>query len=424
MHTRIRKHAATLCVASTLCAAAGLLAVTACARLPLWHPRPLTSVERIEGWIPYWVDGDAVAREAITAGFTDLLLFHGTVDAEGNVLLENPDRLEQARSRAAAKGVRTWLTVTNHGRSLEGALGPGRLEAHVDRLLEAFLASGCKHLDLDYESMTTTQALRLPELAGMLDARLDADVKLSFTLQPVDDRYRRDQRPMVRELLQMPRVTTVRFMMYDYAWRNSLPGALFPMDEYERLLRGWARYGEKLTVCLPLYGYDWPRPADASIPRAESVFLRDVPALPGATFYWMRAEGELAARYTQDGVHHMVAVPSLRAVNERVRIALDHGIPAVAFWHLGGADLVPVVRASRRSSRTKETVTYQEIAGWDAWLMPFKHSVSRVIIGDGTSLENLAARYNIPLPTLHRFNTHVQGSLNGQKIFLPTSQNL
>ncbi len=406
------------------CAALFLVAFSACARFPLWSLRPLASLERIEGWIPYWVDGDAVAREAIAAGFTDLLLFHGTVDADGNVLLENPDRLEQARSRAAAKNVRTWLTVTNHGRSLEGALGPGRLAAHVDRLLEAFHASGCQHLDLDYESMTTAQALRLPELAGMLAARLDDDVKLSFTLQPVDDRYRRDQRPMVRELLQMPRVTTVRFMMYDYAWRNSLPGALCPLADYLRLLRKWAHDSEKLTVCLPLYGYDWPRPEDVSLPRAESVFLRDVPALPGATFYWMREEGELAARYTKDGVHHMVAVPSLRAVNERVQIALDQGIPAVAFWHLGGADLRSVVRASRRSSRPQEAVSYQEIAGWHSWIMPFKHRVSRVMISDGTSLENLATRYNIPLPTIHRFNSHVQGSLYGQTIFLPTSENL
>ena len=348
-----------------------LISLAACMHVPFWSPSPLASLERIEGWIPYWVDGESVTQEAVAAGFTDLLLFHGTVDAQGRVLLEEPERLQRAMAYAAGADVRTWLTVTNHGRSLEGALGSGRLEAHVESLLEAFHASECQHLDLDYESMTTAQAMQLPELARMLEERLDETVKLSFTLQPVDNRYRPDQQQMVRELLEMSRVETIRFMMYDYAWRNSLPGALCPVEDYERLLRLWYRYADKLTICLPLYGYDWPRPLDATLPRAETVFLRDVPDLPAA-FYWMRAEREMAARYTKEGVNHMVAVPSLRAAQERVETALDYGVPAIAYWHLGAAELAPVVRASRRGRRPREAIAYREIDGWDTWVEPYR----------------------------------------------------
>lgn len=402
------------------CAVISMLALSACVWIPA-RSRPVAEAHRIEGWIPYWVRGEQVAREAAAAGFTDLLLFHGTVDEQGGVSIEKPEGLEQARVRAEQAGAQTWFTVTNHGKSLEGALGPGRLEAHADHLVRAFRASRCRHLDLDYESMTPAQAMQLPRLARLLDARLDASVRLSFTLQPVDTVYRPEQRPMVRELLHMPRVATVRFMMYDYAWRNSLPGALCPKPAYERLLRTWARYADKLTVCLPLYGYDWPRPNDLSLPRAETVILRNVAALP-AEFFWMRAEGELAARYTRDGVPRMVAVPSLRAVNERVRLALDFGVPAVAFWHLGAAELAPVAQATRRDIRPTEVVSYKEIAGWDEWLTPFKRRVCRVMISDGTSLETLASRHGIPLNTLLRFNAQIQGDPKGQRVYLPMTR--
>jgi len=379
---------------------------------------PLSKLQRIEGWVPYWTDEAKVAQEAVEAGFTDLLMFHGTVEETGSVKLERPEGLERGRLAAVRGGVRTWLTVTNHGKSLEGALGAGRLDAHVESLLAAFEQSRCQHLDLDYESMTLAQALQLPELARKLDSRLESRVRLAFTLQPVDTVYRPNQRDMVRELLAMPRVYTVRFMMYDYAWRGSLPGGLCPMPEYRRLLNTWAGHGGKLTMCLPLYGYDWPRPEDVSIPRADVVTLRDVGGL-NAEFVWMRHEAELAARYTKDGVPRMAAVPSHRAVQERVRVALDFGVPAVSFWHLGCGKLGPVAAASTRDGRVSEPVSYRELDGWDDWLIPFKERVCKVVTGDGTSLNEYATRHGVERNVMLRFNASLAGDTTGQRIYIP-----
>ncbi len=379
---------------------------------------PADSLARLEGWVPYWVDERKVTREAVAAGFTDILFFHGTVTASGSVKLENAQGLERSRRAALRGGAQTWLTATNHGRSLEGALGPGRLEAHADSLLAAFAQSRCSHLDLDYESMTPAQARQLPALARLLDARLDDAVRLSFTLQPVDTAHRREQAGMVRELLAMPRVHTVRFMMYDYAWRNSLPGALCPLPAYRRLLDTWAEHADKLTVCLPLYGYDWPRPLDTSLPRADTVLMRNVPDL-SAEFAWMREEAELAARYQKNGTLHMAAIPSLRAIQVRTEMALDYGVPAVAFWHLGAARLAPVVQATRRGARVSDPVLYGEEEGWQAWLAPYQRQVCRTVEGDGRSLAELAKAHGIDLPLLLRFNPHVSGSTRGRTIYLP-----
>lgn len=384
---------------------------------------PAGQPEQIAGWVPYWVDEEQVVDEAVRAGFTDILMFHGTVKDNGQVKLENPEGLARGLRVAGSGKVVTWLTVTNHGRSLSGALAPGRLEMHVASLLDRFGQSGCDHLDLDYESLTPDQARQLPRLAGLLDRDLPPGVKLSFTLQPVCSLLRRDQVAMVRELLAMPRVHNIRFMMYDYAWRHSLPGALCPLSAYRRLLETWEGYGPRLTVCLPLYGYDWPRPEDVSLPRADTVFLRDVPGLP-ADFFWVRQDAELAALYVKDGVQRMVAVPSHRAIKVRVAMALAHGVPSVAFWHLGAARLAPVVTATRRDGGgVAEEVDYGEIGSWDEWLQPYKQRVCRVIIGGDDSLAEIAARYGVPPGKMNRFNRHITGSPRNRTVYLPLSGN-
>jgi hypothetical protein len=403
----------------------GGLALMAALALPGCDPgattrsEPLPKLGRLEGWVPYWTREETVVQAAVAAGFTDILLFHATVEEKtGRVKLEKPDGLERGRQAAEQGGARTWLTATNHGKSLEGALGAGRVAAHVESLLAAFTSSRCRHLDIDYESLTPAQAQQLPELARQLDRRLAPDVRLGFTLQPVDSVYRPEQREMVRTLLAMPRVHTVRFMMYDYAWRTSLPGALCPLPAYRRLIEEWAAFAPKITVCLPLYGYDWPRPEDTTLPPAETVVLHNVRALP-ARFFWLHEEEEMAAFYARDGVPRMVAVPSYRAVNVRVRLALDLGIPAAAFWHLGAGAPERVVAAAQRRAKIREDVAYNEAASWEEWLEPYKRRVCRTVTGDGRSPAELARAHGVALSDFLRFNPRLTGDTTGQTLYLP-----
>ncbi len=381
----------------------------------------LERLDRIEGWVPSWGDEARIAAEAAQAGFTDLLFFHGTVGDDGVVKLEDTAGLEGGRIVAVRAAVRTWLTVTNHGKSLEGALGTGRLNAHADSLLRAFAESRCQHLDLDYESLTSAQARALPELARILAPRLGEGSRLSFTLQPVDGVFRPGHSAPIRELLAMREIYTVRFMMYDYHWSGSLPGALCPIDAFERLLHYWPGHANRLTVCLPLYGYDWPRPMDTTLPRAKSVTLRDVPALerqPGFEAAWMEAEAELACRYGT-GAQNWVAVPSFGAVTRRVTLALEHGVPAVSFWHLGCGRLDEVAEASRRNAEVPEVVSAAALPSWDTWLEPFKRQVCTVVRGDGRSLEEYARAHGVERAHILRFNEHIESDTSGLEVFIP-----
>ncbi|MBX3460579.1 MAG: hypothetical protein KF696_11555 [Planctomycetes bacterium] len=383
-----------------------------------FSPTPLERLDRLEGWVPSWTDEPQVVEQATKAGFTDLLFFHGTVDEQGGVKLEDAGNLERGRNLAVLRGARTWLTVTNHGKSLEGALGPGRLKAHADRLTRLLADSRCQHLDLDYESLTTAHANALPELAQLLADRLDAGTRLAFTLQPVDSVLRPQQIDAVTKLLKMPQVYTVRFMMYDYHWSGSLPGALCPIDAYRRLLDHWAPYAHKLTMCLPLYGYDWPEPPDAGVPKAKSVTINDWPKLasqPQFTAAWMKQEAELAVRYKGQ----WAAVPSFRATTLRVTTALDMGVPAVSYWHLGCGKLAEVANAGNRGADVPEPLAYTELESWDAWLVPFKRRVCKVVTGDGRTLDQYASDYGVSRFNMNRYNEHISGSTLGQEVFIP-----
>ncbi|MCB9933157.1 MAG: hypothetical protein H6841_07035 [Planctomycetes bacterium] len=382
------------------------------------RPAPLERLDRVEGWVPYWADEEQIAGSARKAGFTDLLFFHGSVAADGKVKLEDEPGLKAGL--AAAGELRRWLTVTNHGGSLAAPLSDSGMDDHADSLLAAFERSGCDHLDLDYESLSSTQAAALLTLAEKLAPRLPFGARLSFTLQPVDGQLRPEQADAYRRLLDSPNVYSVRLMMYDYHWRGSLPGALYPLPAYKRLLEFWAAHTHKLTLCLPLYGYDWPRPEDTSLPRAEVVTLRDVKALrarPGFDAVWMEHEAELAGRY--DG--HMVALPSLRAIQTRVELGLDWGVPAVSFWHLGCADPAPVRQVCERDVLAVEAIAYDHGEGWSQWIDSFKRRVCKVITTDGSrTLEELAEAHGVPRATMYRFNEQIEGGeLRNRTVFVP-----
>ena len=390
-------------------------------RVAAVHVEPLAELDRIEGWVPSWGDEAKIASEAQSAGFTDLLFFHGSVAADGVVKIEDAPGL--AAGLKAATGVRRWLTVTNHGGSLEEPLGAGR-GAHLESLLEAFQRSGCDHLDLDYESLNKRQAEGLLALVETLGDRMPAGSRLSLTLQPVDSRLRPDQRDVYRSLLESRHIYTMRLMMYDYHWRGSLPGALYPMPAFKRLIAEWAEFAHKLTMCLPLYGYDWARPEDVSLPRAEVVTLRDVKALsekPRFDAVWMSAEAELGARYNSGGVTHYAALPSLKAIQARVVASLDGGVPGVSFWHLGCAGLAPVQAACTRDSQPREAISYDTADGWGDWITPFKHRVCTVVTAEGdTTLEKIGEQHGVTRALMYRFNEQIEADdLRGRIVFVP-----
>lgn len=382
---------------------------------------PIDALTCIEGWIPSWADEAALVQQAAQAGFTGLLFFHGSVKADGKVSLEDPKGLQAGVDLANARELTTWLTVTNHGSDLGGALASGRTDAHVESLLAAWRKSGCGHLDLDYESLTLSQLKALEScIEGIVEGLGNA--RLSLTLQPADGTLRPDQLPVYRRLLANRNVACLRLMAYDYHWKGSLPGALCPLPAFERLIEAYPEYRSKLVMCLPLYGYDWARPQDATIPTASTITLRDLPNLSGPVrAVWMRQDAELALEYGGTN-RHWVAAPSLRAVRQRVQVMLQQGVPGVCFWHLGCASLAAVAKAARDPETSQpEAFETTESESWRQWQQAFKQRVCDTVTArPGDTLESIGRAAGVERAAMFRFNEDLTNDgLAGKTVYVP-----
>ena len=390
-------------------------------------PLPPDSITRVEGWIPYWGDPVETTRAAIEAGFTDLLFFGATLGPDGKMKLDRHSHVKKAIDVAHERGVASWLTVTNHGKSLAKVLLPNKRNQLVDRIIATFKASGCNHLDLDLETLTGPQWRELPHLASALREKLPKEARLSMTLQPADTKLRPWAVPHVKTMLKDPGIFVVRFMCYDYHWRTSLPGALYSRPAYNRLLDCYKGHEAKLCMALPLYGYDWPRPENVSVPSAKVVTLSQLPeftALAGVKVKWMEEEGELAVVYQNGDLPRMAAVPSLRTIADRSEIARQRGLTSVAFWHLGCGRLVSVRNAVRPGENWKEDPKAIPIASWANLLDPYKEKNCRAIIaGPRDSFATLAKQHRVSASALYLFNEHLTDrTMKGKTVYLPLAK--
>ena len=397
------------------------------ATTPAPPPPPPDSITRVEGWIPYWGDPVGTTRSAIAAGFTDLLFFGATLASDGKMKLDRHTYMKRAIDLAHESGVSSWLTVTNHGKSLAKVLVPNKRKQLVDRIIATFKASGCKHLDLDLETLTGAQWKELPHLAVALREKLPKQARLSMTLQPADTKLRPWAVPHVKAMLQDPGIFVVRFMCYDYHWRTSLPGALYSRPAFNRLLDCYKGHEEKLCMALPLYGYDWPRPENVSVPSAKVVTMSELPeftALAGVKVKWMEEEGELAVVYQNGDLPRMAAVPSLRTIADRSEIARQRGLTSVAFWHLGCGRLASVRNAIRPGENWKEDPKAIPTASWASVLDPYKEKNCRAIIAKPTdSFATLAKQHRVSASALYLFNEHLTDrTMKGKTVYLPLAK--
>ncbi len=390
-------------------------------------PPSISKLVHIEGWIPSWINGESIVHKSKDQGFTDLLFFNGTVKPSGNVKIESPNRLHRAVALADALDMSTWFTVTNHGHSFGDTLTPEEIRAHADQIVEAWKTSGCQHLDLDYENIShdelKTLASILPQLASKIEA-IRPNAKLSLTLQPADNEIRNWMLSTYKTILASDAVSKVRFMCYDYHWRTSLPGALYPKWAYERLLKTYTEHQQKIGICLPLYGYDWPRPDNTSLPRGKVILYSELETVmenPGSAWAWTKSDGELMGKYQKpDGTLHYVAAPNPTMIAQRVGMALQAGIPSVAFWHLGCAQLSEVVHPCKhwQSYKIEEDKT---VPSWESMLTPFKERVCQKIIAqEDDTFRSIAERYECSRSKLMRFNDTISKKEVGKsRIYVP-----
>lgn len=358
-----RLTALTLAVALVVLAAAGVRGL-----LGGDGPRP-----NLEAWVPYWALDDSLAQirrhgdEFQTVSpFWYRTTSATTIEADPNL---NADHGAQFIQYARASGVKVLPSIldgTSAGTMATILADPAARTSHVETLRSLAETNGFDGLDLDYEQFafaddrstwTTTRPAWIAFVEELADA-LHADGRsLTVSVPPVyDDGQSSESGYWVYDYGAMSEhVDRIRIMAYDYS--TAVPGPIAPTEFVKEAVRGAkaaTRGDGKLSLGIPLYGYNWvisttgvcPPQAETGRSTVTQRNLADLISKRSAVPVYDEANGEWSFTYVlevTDGtstcsqtreVHYVDAAGAV----DRVEIAQQAGLDAVSLWAFGYDD--------------------------------------------------------------------------------------
>ncbi|MBP9758904.1 hypothetical protein KBD45_04345, partial [Candidatus Dojkabacteria bacterium] len=154
-------------------------------------------------------------------------------------------------------------------------------DRHIDAILNEVEDKGYAGIDLDYESTLESDKEKYFEFLEILSTKLKAkNKKLSVTVLAKwgdDINYSFPQTRNVQDWTRIGKYADeVRIMAYDYTYSGSVhPGPIGPLSWDDRILR----YAitklpkDKVVLGIPLYAYQWRRPA------TEDFFEKEIEVL-------------------------------------------------------------------------------------------------------------------------------------------------
>ncbi len=276
--------------------------------------------------------------------------------ADGSVTAYEPDagstgkRLAEVESLVkavcAAHGVRLIPTVGEPPASagkdvVRGLLGDDRRRAaHERALVELAVARGYDGVDMDYESFQAADRALLSTFIAELGTQLHAHGKLltvavhAKTADPGDW-----DGPQAQDWIALGAAADrVRVMVYDEHEDSGAPGPIASLDWFRKVLAYAVTAVPKarLQVGVPVYGYDWDKPA-----AAEDVTVRRARALAaakGVPILWDPVASEAHFNYDEDDLHHQVWYEDARSLPAKLALVRDAGVDGIVVWHLGSED--------------------------------------------------------------------------------------
>lgn len=237
-------------------------------------------------------------------------------------------------------------------------------DRHIDAILNEVEDKGYAGIDLDYESTLESDKEKYFEFLEILSTKLKAkNKKLSVTVLAKwgdDINYSFPQTRNVQDWTRIGKYADeVRIMAYDYTYSGSVhPGPIGPLSWDDRILR----YAitklpkDKVVLGIPLYAYQWRRPATEDFFEKEiEVLIKERNFSNGSAFVNTGVkrlmnenegeieeyEGEKFFRYQKeqsDGSKEDVVLvfSDRKSVVLRQQLAEKYGIKGVTYWSLGG----------------------------------------------------------------------------------------
>ena len=130
----------------------------------------------------------------------------------------------------------------------------------------------------------------------------------------------------------------IRIMCYGYSSLVSDPGPIAPPSWLEEIIVFATSQIplNKITIALPLHGFDWSSDRNESITFAK---VRERANLYHGKIRRDKISATPYFSYEKNNKKHTVWFEDYKSFKEKLRVIEDAGIRAVALWKLGGEDV-------------------------------------------------------------------------------------
>ncbi len=249
-------------------------------------------------------------------------------------------------SRSRALGLPLMPTIANyhdhawHPDVVQAILhDPAATARHVDEIVAHAVAQRWDGVTIDYEELHGRDRDAFTEFVRALAARLhDRGKKLAVDVFAKHHDAGYDERNLAQDYAALGAAADeIRLMAYDFHWETSNPGPIAPIE----WVRSVVEYAvsvvprDKVTLGIPLYGYDWSAGGAQPISWARASWLASE---FGTGINRDQDSGAPWLTYVADGTEHTVWFEDAESVRAKVDIAQDYGIRGVFLWMYGPAD--------------------------------------------------------------------------------------
>ena len=314
---------------------------------------------KVIGWIPYWDQGTAFESFKQNADKTDYVsLFWYRIDENGN--LGKYEKVVEDKSIIAfAKNhnVKVLALVANLSEERQGHWDSVRVdkvisqkearEKHIQELVELVVKNDFDGIDIDYESLESSQrddfSLFIEELSGELHKK---NKILGVAIHPkVSEKDSNDSGSGAQDLRKIGRYADqLYFMTYLEHGSFSHPGPIGSSGWMEKVLRFGLSQApqQKVFLGIGLMGSEWIENRNGEFSGLNNE-LKFADIYNATKKYkvepvWDDASRSPYLKFQADGINHVVWYENAESIKVRADLARQFRIGGIALWRLGGED--------------------------------------------------------------------------------------
>jgi spore germination protein YaaH len=212
-------------------------------------------------------------------------------------------------------------------------------QAHILDILDLVITNNYDGIEIDYEFLLSAdKEVYSSFIKNLAEALHEKEKLLVVTLHGKTNKKGDWDSASAQDWHEISKwADEVRVMVYDYHWETSGPGPISPLPWFENVVK-FAKSqipGEKLTIGVGLYGYDWIEGNTKATPLA----LQEIDGLINKSGSIVQLDNESYSpflRYVDETGNHTVWFENEQSVSQKKEILDKYEISQVCIWRLGG----------------------------------------------------------------------------------------